>query len=75
MNKGLDRTFLEYDLKLNEESQDVIFKYLTSMKQTYDKAKQGAEDQEHIRLHGDAGTGCCHLENTNSKRYPCICIL
>lgn len=57
MNKGLDRTFLEYDLKLNEESQDVIFKYLTSMKQTYDKAKQGAEDQEHIRLHGDAGTG------------------
>ena len=41
---------LEDDLKLNEESQDIIFKYLTSMKQTYDKAKQGAEDQEHIRL-------------------------
>ena len=28
----------------------MIYKYLTSMKATYDKAKQGAEDQEHIRL-------------------------
>ena len=45
-----DKKKLEDNLKHNEESQDVIFKYLTSMKQTYDKAKQGAEDQEHIRL-------------------------
>ncbi|MCR5851329.1 MAG: DNA sulfur modification protein DndD [Bacteroidaceae bacterium] len=41
---------LEEELGHNETSQDLIFKYLTSMKQTYDKAKQGAEDQEHIRL-------------------------
>ena len=41
---------LEEELKTNEGNQDVIFKYLASMKQTYDKAKQGAEDQEHIRL-------------------------
>lgn len=41
---------LEEDLEHNETSQDLIFKYLTSMKQTYDRAKQGAEDQEHIRL-------------------------
>ena len=38
------------DLTQNEASQDVLYKYLTSMKATYDKAKQGAEDQEHIRL-------------------------
>jgi DNA sulfur modification protein DndD len=41
---------LEEELKTNEGNQDIIFRYLTSMKQTYDKAKQGAEDQEHIRL-------------------------
>ena len=41
---------LEEELKQNEASQDALFKYLTSMKTTYDKAKQGAEDQEHIRL-------------------------
>lgn len=40
----------EEELKQNEISQDVLYKYLTSMKATYDKAKQGAEDQEHIRL-------------------------
>ena len=45
-----DKDKLQKELDANEESQDVIFKYLTSMKQTYDKAKQGAEDQEHIRL-------------------------
>ena len=45
-----DKEKLQKELDANEESQDVIFKYLTSMKQTYDKAKQGAEDQEHIRL-------------------------
>ena len=45
-----DKENLQKELDANEESQDVIFKYLTSMKQTYDKAKQGAEDQEHIRL-------------------------
>ena len=45
-----DKAKLQKELDANEESQDVIFKYLTSMKQTYDKAKQGAEDQEHIRL-------------------------
>ena len=38
------------ELTQNEASQDVLYKYLTSMKATYDKAKQGAEDQEHIRL-------------------------
>ena len=41
---------LEYELTANEGQQDILFKYLTSMKQTYEKAKQGAEDQEHIRL-------------------------
>lgn len=40
----------EKELKDNETNQDLIYKYLTSMKATYDKAKQGAEDQEHIRL-------------------------
>lgn len=40
----------EEELKQNEASQDVLYKNLTSMKATYDKAKQGAEDQEHIRL-------------------------
>lgn len=40
----------EEELKQNEASQDILYKYLTSMKATYDKAKQGAEDQEHIRL-------------------------
>ena len=45
-----DKNKLEEDLQQNESSQEIIFKYLTSMKQTYDKAKQGAEDQEHIRL-------------------------
>ena len=45
-----DKKKLEDELTLNEENQDIIFRYLTSMKQTYDKAKQGAEDQEHIRL-------------------------
>ena len=40
----------EKELKDNETDQDLIYKYLTSMKATYDKAKQGAEDQEHIRL-------------------------
>ena len=40
----------EEELKQNEISQDALYKYLTSMKATYDKAKQGAEDQEHIRL-------------------------
>ena len=41
---------LEEELKQNEASQDILYKYITSMKATYDKAKQGAEDQEHIRL-------------------------
>lgn len=45
-----DKEKLQNELTANEGSQDIIFKYLTSMKQTYDKAKQGAEDQEHIRL-------------------------
>lgn len=45
-----DKQQLEEELKANEGKQDVAFKYLTSMKQTYEKAKQGAEDQEHIRL-------------------------
>lgn len=45
-----DKQQLEEELKTNEGKQDVAFKYLTSMKQTYEKAKQGAEDQEHIRL-------------------------
>ena len=34
----------------NEANQDALFKFLTSMKSTYDKAKEGAENQEHIRL-------------------------
>ena len=45
-----DKEELQNELTANEGSQDIIFKYLTSMKQTYEKAKQGAEDQEHIRL-------------------------
>lgn len=45
-----DKKKLEEDLQQNESSQEIISKYLISMKQTYDKAKQGAEDQEHIRL-------------------------
>ena len=45
-----DKQKLGDGLTANEGQQDLIFKYLTSMKQTYEKAKQGAEDQEHIRL-------------------------
>ena len=41
---------LENDLKTNEANQDVLYKYIVSMKANYDKAKSGAENQEHVRL-------------------------
>ena len=41
---------LESDLAENEEKQDALYKYLVSMKQVYDKAKSGAENQEHIKM-------------------------
>lgn len=41
---------LEEDLKTNEANQDALYKYIVSMKATYEKAKAGAEDQEHVRL-------------------------
>ena len=45
-----EKSELEEQLTSNEACQDSLYKYLTSMKAAYDKAKQGAEDQEHIRL-------------------------
>ena len=44
------KTALEEDLKANEANQDALYKYIVSMKATYEKAKAGAEDQEHVRL-------------------------
>ncbi len=41
---------LEAALQANETSQDILYKYLLNMKEVYDKAKSGAEDQEHIKL-------------------------
>ena len=42
----------EYDeaLKTNEANQDALYKYIVSMRSAYEKAKSGAEDQEHVRL-------------------------
>ena len=45
-----EKQTLEDELRTNETEQDGLCKYLASMKPAYDKAKQGAEDQEHIRL-------------------------
>ena len=41
---------MEAELQANETSQDILYKYLLNMKEVYDKAKSGAEDQEHIKL-------------------------
>lgn len=41
---------LENELNVNEAQQDTIYKYLMNMKSAYEKAKSGAESQEHIML-------------------------